>query len=114
MGGLLAACLLAVLVTAPAFDAVICFNDDAPAARASTEAASVETSAQPAREHAPGHPADADEGCQHGHCHHGAPMLSASIGDEAAPVAVDSLRPALSARAAPSLAVAGPDRPPRA
>jgi hypothetical protein len=111
----LAACLLAVLVTAPMFDAVVCFNDEAPAAAmVSVDAASAEISAQPAREHGPGHPADAASDCQHGHCHHGALILSALIGDEAAPDAAQSPQPALSARAAPSQAVAGPDRPPRA
>ena len=114
MGGLMAACLLAMLVTAPVFDALICSNDEASAASVvATAAGPGDVAAQPGPAHKPAHPADVG-GCQHGHCHHGTPMLGALVGDAAAPLAAQALQPGLSARAAPSLPLAGPDSPPRA
>jgi hypothetical protein len=109
MGGLLAACLLVALVVAPAVDAAVCAGDDRPAA---VEASRI-SMAQAADHQAP-HPIDAAGDCQHGHCHHVAPMLGGPIDAEPALIPTDIPPTASTARALASLALAGPERPPRA
>ena len=71
IGGLAAACLLALFAVGPVADAVVC-QADAPA----VEAAYAPDKADVA---APGdpksHPAEAGI-CVHGHCHHAGPLLA--------------------------------------
>ncbi len=108
VGGLLLPGLLALMVLSPAIDAMVCFGD---ASAASAPAAEVASTAKPDQK--PADHRDAGDVCPHGHCHHSAPMLIVQLDDEPAHALAQPLHPALSARAAPSLAPAGPDRPPR-
>lgn len=109
VGGLLLPCLLALMVLSPAIDAMVCFGDASAASAPVAEVASTAKSDQKSADHR-----DAGDVCPHGHCHHSAPMLIAQLDDAPVHLLVQPLHPALSARAAPSLASAGPDRPPRA
>ena len=109
VGGFLLPCLLALMVLSPTIDAVVCVGDTSAAFVPVAEAAST---AKPDQKPADRH--DAGDVCPHGHCHHSAPMLIAQLDDESSRALVQTLHPALSARAAPSQAPAGPERPPRA
>lgn len=102
-------CLLALMVLSPAIDAVVCGGDTGAVA---APAAAVAVSAH--ADHKPAERRDAGDLCQHGHCHHSAPMLIAQLDGQPAHISVQTLNPARGASAAPSLAPAGPDRPPRA
>lgn len=109
VGQALAPCLLALLVLAPTVDAAICFGDAGTVSARVAEVAPIAKSDDtPADRH------DGGDVCQHGHCHHVAPMLISQMDDEPAHALAQALHPMLSARAAPSLAPTGPERPPRA
>lgn len=108
VGGLLLPCLLALMVLSPAVDAVVCFGDNS-----AVSAQSAEVAATARQDHRPAEHRDAGDVCPHGHCHHSAPMLIVQLEDQPARLLVQPLHPALGASAAPSLAPAGPDRPPR-
>lgn len=109
MGGLLAACLLVALVVTPAIDAAVCAGDDLPAVTTGSQVFAVN-----AADHQTPHPIDVAGDCQHGHCHHGAPMLGDLIDAEPALILADGSPSAPRARALASLDLAGPERPPRA
>lgn len=109
MGGLLAACLLVALVVAPAVDAAVCAGDDRPVAAETLQVAKAQ-----AADHQNSHPADLAGDCQHGHCHHGAPMLGGPIDAEPALIPTDTPPTASNTRALASLDPTGPERPPRA
>ena len=101
--------LLALTVLSPAVDAVICVGDTGVVSAPVAESASTAKHyPQPASHR------DAGDVCQHGHCHHSAPMLIAQLDAEPAHVSDQAQNPAIGARAAPSLIPSGPDRPPRA
>lgn len=108
MGGLLAACLLVALVVTPAIDAAVCAGDDRPVITGAPQVSAVE-----AADHQVPHPIDAGD-CQHGHCHHGAPMLGGLFDADPALILADGSPPVSRARALASLDLAGPERPPRA
>lgn len=70
LGGLAAACLIAVLVASPVLDTVVCQDDGEPAAASSTfdqaQALSDVDHSTPDQGHG------SAGVCVHGHCHHGA------------------------------------------
>lgn len=118
----MAVCLLVLLATTPALDAVICQDDAVPAASASAvstnadgaqliKVTAVKGEAAP---HSAPHSGDVGDACPHGHCHH----FSASVDDEPLrpvqtaflDVRTDDLRQ----REPPSLPGSTPERPPRA
>jgi hypothetical protein len=109
LGGLLLPCLLALMVFAPAIDAAICVGDTGAI---STPVAEITSAAK--SDHQPADHRDADDVCQHGHCHHSAPMLVAQLDAEPAHTSTRTVNSTLGARAALSLAPTGPERPPRA
>jgi hypothetical protein len=108
MGGLLAACLLVALVVTPAVDAAVCAGDDRPVVTGTSQVSAVE-----AADHQVPHPIDAGD-CQHGHCHHGAPMLGGLLDADMVLILADGSPSASRARALASLDLTGPERPPRA
>lgn len=109
VGGLLLPCLLALMVLSPTIDAAVCFGDSGVASAPVAEAAAVaKPDSKPVDRH------DGGDVCPHGHCHHSAPMLIAQLDGEPARPLRQTLHPTLNASAAPSLAPAGPERPPRA
>ncbi len=78
-GVVFAALLIAVLALAPSLDNLIC-PDDAPPLAAATALLDGEVHAAAiSADHAPDDQGAADV-CIHGHCHHGASLLSAPIG----------------------------------
>jgi len=106
LGGLLAACLLALLVIAPTADAGLCLcADDVAVNGLAFQAAQTDDG--------DAYPCEA-VCCLSGHCHHGGPMLDPSV------VLVPTLeamtaRPVLAAAPAlASLPASGLERPPRA
>lgn len=109
VGGLVLPCLLALMVLSPAIDAMVCFGDTSAAAAPVADAAPTAKPDQKPADHR-----DAGDVCPHGHCHHSGPMLIAQLDDQPVRALGQPRHPALSARATPSLAPAGPERPPRA
>lgn len=109
VGGLVLPCLLALMVLSPSIDAAVCFGDTSAVSAPAAEGASV---AKP--DHKPADRQDGGDVCPHGHCHHSAPMLIAQLDGEPARALHQIPHPTLDVSAAPSLAPAGPERPPRA
>jgi hypothetical protein len=105
LGGLLAACVLALLVVAPTMNACLC------AESASISGAAVQSAQN--RGHRDGAPCDATC-CLSGHCHHGGSMLNPFATAIPKPVQIEAEHGAAAARALASLSPSGPDRPPRA
>jgi hypothetical protein len=83
-------------------------GDDRPAVAEASQMAKIQ-----AADHQAPHPVDAGD-CQHGHCHHNAPMLGGPI--EAEPALIQAGAPSIAAQARTlaSLDPAGLERPPRA
>jgi hypothetical protein len=107
LGGLLTACVLALLVVAPMASASACQCDNRVAAGAATVSV-----AQGDTQH-DNSPCDA-ACCQGGHCHHGGQLLDASIASLPAPAPVATRPAPTRAYALASRPTTGPDRPPRA
>lgn len=111
-GAVLAVLLIAVLALAPSLDKLIC-RDEVPlvVAEASlSDKANLETAGQTQDDQGGSDP----DICIHGHCHHGAPYLSAQIGALAMPDALPNHHELLRGRASASDRQFGLDRPPRA
>jgi hypothetical protein len=112
LGGLMAACVLALLVVAPTVSLASCLcGDEAPVVSVETGATAVQIVQGDPRDHAA--PCDA-ACCVSGHCHHGGAMLDAAIAGVPAPNPVVSEHATASAHALASRTISGPDRPPRA
>lgn len=112
LGGLMAACVLTLLVVTPAVGMATCLcENDAPVVSVETSATTVQAIRGDAQDH--GAPCDA-ACCVSGHCHHGGAMLDTAVAE------VPTLAPAASEHAMASVhvlasrALSGPDRPPRA
>ena len=108
MGGLLATCLLVALVVTPAIDAAVCAGDSRPVVAGASKLSALE-----AADHQAPHPIDAGD-CQHGHCHHGSPMLGGLHDADPVLILTDGSPSTSRPRALASLDPAGPERPPRA
>lgn len=108
LGGLLVACVLALLVIAPTANASGCL------CVGSVAASEVSALTVQGDTHGDKSPCDA-ACCLSGHCHQGAPMLNPLVTSVPTPVEIGT-RPSSAAtmRALGSLPVSGPDRPPRA
>jgi hypothetical protein len=104
LGGLLAACVLALLVVAPALASAACVCDERPASAHQTIQADQNHDNAPCKAAC----------CLGGHCHHGGSLLDAPV------VMVATLAPAATkhvmapARALASRSPAPLDQPPRA
>ena len=107
LGGLMAACVLALLVLAPTVGMASCLCE-AEAPVVETSAAAVQGDS---RDH--GSPCEA-ACCVSGHCHHGGAMLDTLVAPVPAPAPVASEHATASAHALASRTLSGPDRPPRA
>ena len=110
-GAVLAALLIAVLALAPSLDKLVC-RDEAPLAVAEASLdgnAILEKAGQTQDDHGG---SDADI-CIHGHCHHGAPYLSAPIGSLAVLDALPDHHELSRDRVSASDRQFGLDRPPR-
>lgn len=112
LGGLMAACVLALLVVAPSVSmaACICDNPAAPAIGVEIGVAASQAVLDDARNH--GAPCEA-ACCVGGHCHHGGAMLHALVGTVSGPHPILSEHATAAARALASRTLSGPDRPPR-
>lgn len=112
LGGLIVACVLALLVVAPSVSmaACICDSPAAPVIGLETGVATGQTLQDDQRDH--GAPCEA-ACCVGGHCHHGGAMLDAPVGAVSGPLPVPSEHPATAAQTLASRALSGPDRPPR-
>ena len=108
LGGLMAACVLALLVVAPSMSLAACICDTAPVAGVEASLAAIQGDPQ---DH--GAPCEA-ACCVGGHCHHGGAMLDAPVAAISAPVLVASAHVGTFAPALASRTLSGPDRPPRA
>lgn len=109
LGGLMAACVLALLVVAPTVGMAACVCEDR-ASVVGVETVATQTIQGDQRDHAA--PCEA-ACCVGGHCHHGGAMLDAAVEDVAAPPAVASEHATASIHALVSRALPGLDRPPR-
>ena len=111
LGGLVAACVLALLFVAPMVS-IACVCDD------NARIVGVETSvvgAQAAQSDHSDHEAPCDAVCcVSGHCHHGGALLDTAIATVPTPAPVDSEHAMVSAHMLASRTISGPDRPPRA
>lgn len=109
LGGLMAACVLALLVVAPSVSLAACICDDAaPVAETSL------TGAQAVQGDLQDHGAPCEAACcVGGHCHHGGAMLDALVATISAPMLAASAHLGMSAPALASRTLSGPDRPPR-
>jgi hypothetical protein len=105
LGGLLAACVLTLLVVAPTMNACLCANS-APASGAAVEAVQ-------SQDHRDSAPCDA-ACCLNGHCHHGGSMLNPFVTAIPRPALIEAEHASAAVRALASLSPSGPDRPPRA
>lgn len=111
LGGLMAACVLALLVVGPSVSMAACICDSrAPVVGVETDVAAGQTLQDDQRDH--GAPCEA-ACCVGGHCHHGGAMLDAPVGAVSRPLPVLSEHPATAAQALASRTLSGPDRPPR-
>lgn len=112
LSGLMAACVLALLVVAPSVSMAACICDSPAAALVGVETgvATGQALQDDPRDH--GAPCEA-ACCVGGHCHHGGALLDAPAGTVPAPIPVISEHPATSAQALASRPLSGPHRPPR-
>ena len=108
LGGLLAACVLALLVVAPTIGIAACLcEDDSAIVSVEPSVAAVQTDTRDHRA-----PCDA-ACCVSGHCHHGGAMLETPVAaiPVRAPAAAEHVT--ASAHTLASRTLSGPDRPPR-
>ena len=110
LGGLLAACVLALLVLAPAVTmaACVCDTNAAPITMSPAVDQAVQSEHQDE-----GAPCDA-ACCVSGHCHHGGSMLDTPVAAVPSPAPVIAEHAIVAAHALASRTISGPDRPPRA
>lgn len=112
LGGLMAACVLALLVVAPTAGMAACVcENDAPVVGFETGVTVAQVVQSDRQDHAA--PCEA-ACCVGGHCHHGGAMLDAPVAAVPAPAPVVSEHATACAHALASRTIAGPDRPPRA
>jgi hypothetical protein len=112
LGGLLAACVLALLVVAPTVSMATCLcQDEVAIVSVETSMATVQAVQTDQQDHVA--PCDA-ACCVSGHCHHGGVMLDTAIAGVPTPAPVVSEHAMTSAHALSSRTISGPDRPPRA
>ncbi|TCS15972.1 hypothetical protein [Caulobacter sp. BK020] len=112
LGGLLAACVLALLVVAPSVSMAACVCDGSIAPIASVETGM--DAGQAVQADPRDHGATCEAACcVGGHCHHGGAMLDAPVGSVSRPLSTLSEHAAISAQALASRTLSGPDRPPR-
>ena len=110
LGGLLAACLLVVLASAPSIDALVCQDDAAIAASQSTNADSAHLASAPTPAQNSG---DAGDICPHGHCHHFGVYVDNPPVRQVMTAFLEVRSNALEQRFPPSIPGATPERPPR-
>jgi len=112
LGGLVAACVLALLVVAPTVSMATCVcANDAPVLRVETAVAVVEAAQTDRRDH--GAACDA-ACCASGHCHHGGTMVDTAVPGVPLLAPAASVHAMAAAHAPASRTLSGPDRPPRA
>lgn len=112
LGGLLAVCVLALLVVAPTVGMAMCLCDDgASVVSVETSLTSTQEVHSDRQDH--GAPCDA-ACCVGGHCHHAGAMLDAPVATVPAPAPVGANHVMTSVSALASRTIPGPDRPPRA
>jgi len=104
VGGLLAACLLALLVVAPAIASAACVCDERPAAAHQTITADQKQGDAPCKAAC----------CLGGHCHHAGSLFDAPLSAIAAPAPATTEHVAAPAQALASRTTSPPDQPPRA
>jgi hypothetical protein len=108
LSGLMAACVLTLLVVAPTVSLATCLCEaDAPVVGVETSVAAVQGDSQDR-----GAPCEA-ACCVGGHCHHGGVMLDTAIAGVSAPAMAVSEHAMASAHVLASRTISGPDRPPR-
>jgi hypothetical protein len=108
----MAACVLALLVVAPAVGMAACAcENDAPVVGVVMSVDTPQAVHSDQQDHAA--PCEA-ACCVGGHCHHGGAMLDAPVAAVLAPAPIVSEHATASAHALASRAISGPDRPPRA
>ena len=111
LGGLVAACVLALLVVAPTVSMATCVcKNDAAIVSVETGTGALQAVQSDSRDH--GAPCEA-ACCASGHCHHGGAMLDSPVAAVPAPAPVVSEHVMASAHALASRTISGPDRPPR-
>jgi len=108
LSGLVAACVLALLVVAPtaSMAGCVCGEGAAPL----TTGVAVQAVQDDHRDDRS--PCEAPC-CLGGHCHHAGPLLDAPAAAVPAPAPVEAEHPPAPARALASQTLSGPDRPPR-
>jgi hypothetical protein len=112
LGGLMAACVLALLVVAPTVSMATCLcADEAAIVRVETGAVIVQAIQGDPQDHSA--PCEA-ACCVSGHCHHGGVVLDAPVAAVPALAPVVSEHLMASAHALASRTISGLDRPPRA
>ncbi|MET3665574.1 hypothetical protein [Caulobacter sp. 1776] len=112
LGGLMAACVLALLVVAPAVSMATCLCEaDASVVSVETGVAAVQTIHSDQR----GHRAPCEAACcVNGHCHHGGAMLDTAVPEVPALAPVAPEHALASVQFLASRTLSGLDRPPRA
>jgi len=111
LGGALAACLVALLILAPLADSFVCLGDEATTSTQTFAALEPVASQSPVdTDHQRGDPGL----CTHGHCHHGASFVMASIGPAGAVAPLTSVLAPRHAAALVSITAQRLDDPPRA
>lgn len=104
LGGLLAACVLTLLVVAPTLASAACICDERPASAHQTIQADQKHDSTPCKAAC----------CLGGHCHHGGPVLDAPAVMVATPAPAATEHVTTPARALASRSPAPLDQPPRA
>ncbi len=111
LGGLLVACVLALVVVAPTMSVASCLCDAAPIVTVETGPAVVRVVQSDPQDHdAPCEAAC----CVSGHCHHGGAVLDTPVTLTPSPVPVAAEHAMTTAHVLASRTISGPDRPPRA
>jgi hypothetical protein len=105
LGGLLAACVLALLVVAPSMASCVCDGVTSTVSAATVQAVQ--------SDHRDDGAACEAACCVSGHCHHGEAMLDTPVAPVPAPTPVLAEHATASADAPASRTISGPDRPPR-
>jgi hypothetical protein len=104
LGGLLAACVLTLLVVAPAIASTACICDDRPAGAHQTVASDQKHDTAPCKAAC----------CLGGHCHHGGSLLDAPVAAIATPAPTTAEHVLAPPLALTSRSPAPLDQPPRA
>jgi len=112
LGGLMAACVLALLVVVPTVSMAACLCEEAaPVVSVETGAGAVQTVQGDQRDHRV--PCEA-ACCVSGHCHHGGAMLDTAVAGLSAPAPAAPEHALASVQVLASRVLSGLDRPPRA